>query len=92
MTSAMGEREVRGDPFITFTPRGGGGLEKWPIMRTIVLIGYVKMRTGGGGGPKSQKFCERNKWMPPYVIYRNNGMLASTSLSDVSPKCQHSNE
>ena len=19
----------------------------------------------GGGGPKSRKFCERNKWMPP---------------------------
>ena len=24
-----------------------------------------KKRTRGGGGPKSQKFCERNKWMPP---------------------------
>ena len=21
---------------------------------------------GGGGGPKSRKFCERNKWMPPH--------------------------
>ena len=54
--------------FITFAQRGGGGLEKWPIMRPIVLIGCVKMRTRGGGGPKSRKFCERNKWMPPYVM------------------------
>ena len=56
---------IGGDPFITFAPRGGGGLEKWPIVRTIVLIGCVEMRTMGGGGPKSQKSFERNKWMPP---------------------------
>ena len=36
--------EIRGDPFITFAPRG---LEKWLIVRTIVLIGCVKMRTRG---------------------------------------------
>ena len=25
----------------------------------------MKLRTRGGGGQKSRKFCERNKWMPP---------------------------
>ena len=28
-----------------------------------------KKRTRGEEGPKSRKFCERNKWMPPYSAY-----------------------
>ena len=28
------------------------------------------MANEGGGGLKSWKFCERNKWMPPYFVFR----------------------
>ena len=49
---------IRGDPFITFAPRGGGGLEKWPIMRTIVLIGCVKCEQGGEGVQNPENFVD----------------------------------
>ena len=49
--------EIRGDPFITFAPRGLGGLEKWLIVRTIVLIGCVKMRTRGEGVQNPKNFA-----------------------------------
>ena len=48
--------------------RGGEGWKKWPILRTTVLIGCVKLRTrGGGGGPKFRKFCECNKCILPRI-------------------------
>ena len=63
---------VRGDPFITFAERGRMGLKIRPkcefskggCVNLVVLISPD--REQGGGGPKSRKFCERNKWMPPY--------------------------
>ena len=55
---------LRDYPFITFARRGGGGdRSSQKKLRTKVLIGCVKMQIGGG--PKSRKFCLRNKWMPP---------------------------
>ena len=55
---------VRGDPFITFAPRGGGGGEKWPIMRTIRLIGCVKMRTRGEGAQNPENFANVTNGCP----------------------------
>ena len=55
---------TRGDPFIMFTLRGEGGYKNLQKLRTAVLIGCVKCKLRGG--LKSQKFCERNKWMPPF--------------------------
>ena len=43
--------------------QGGGRGVKEVANFATVLIGCVKLRTRGGGGPKSRKFCERNKWM-----------------------------
>ena len=36
-----------------------------------------------GGGPKSRKFCERNKWMPPYVTFSTS--VRSRYTSPTSP-------
>ena len=52
-----GDPKAGGDSFITFSPKGGGGLEKWPIMRTIILIGCVKMQMRGQGVQNPQNFA-----------------------------------
>ena len=56
---------VRGDPFITFASRGGGGAQKLPKIANGSTDRLREMRIKGGRGLKSQKICERNKWMPP---------------------------
>ena len=57
---------IRGDPFITFAPRGGrGGKEVANFANDKTDRLRETANKGGGGGPKSRKFCERNKWMPP---------------------------
>ena len=42
-----------------------------------------KKRTRGGGGPKSRKFCERNKWIPPNAP--DFGMHFKQNISTFSP-------
>ena len=56
---------IRGDPFITFAPRGEGvrKVANYANDKTDRL--RENANRGGEGGPKSRKFCQRNKWMPP---------------------------
>ena len=57
---------IRGDPFITFTPWGGEGMKDMAKFGNDSNDRLRETANKGGGGPKSQKFCERKKWMPPY--------------------------
>ena len=61
----MGRILLRGDPFITFAPRGGEGVQKLPKFANDSTDRLREMRTKGERGLKSQKICKRNKWMPP---------------------------
>ena len=56
--------------------RGGRGREKWPIMRTLVLIGCVKLQTRGEG-VQNPNFCERNKWIPQMCARCPSGIAAA---------------
>ena len=57
---------LRGDPFITFALRGGRGVKEvanFANDKTDRLRETVNK--GGGGGPKSRKFCKRRLSMAP---------------------------
>ena len=62
------QSKIRGDPFITFAPRGGRGVRKVANCANGSTDRLRENANKGGGGPKSRKFCERNKWMPLNII------------------------
>ena len=56
--------DIRGDPFITFAPRGGRGVKEVANFAND-KTDRLRETANKGGGPKSRKICGRNKWMPP---------------------------
>ena len=55
---------LRGDPFITFAPRGGGiGVKEVANFANDSTDRLRETANEGGGGPKSRKFCEGNKYV-----------------------------
>ena len=59
------DHTIRGDPFITFAPRGERWVKEVANFANDKTDRLRETANKGGGGPKSRKFCERNKWMPP---------------------------
>ena len=55
LAEAFAFRRVRGDPFITFASRGGGGVQKLPKIANGSTDRLREMRIKGGRGSKIPK-------------------------------------